>query len=194
MFHLWWKENLLNHQKVSEYYEHDCLQNFHLLFISLLPALIVKNSPFLFGIYFIFLKKKKKILEQTWKSFNTKFGPQWKDQENIYYVRQVLALFSKLVALILSWNYVKGLRVTKVVKQIKFEWVWGRVRRKKLLPRKSFTKYMDFMWNSALREKFNFYLQKISASANNIFISGGRLSTSPYFYDVLTFSWYFLIL
>ena len=23
-FHLWWKENLLNHQKVSKYYEHDC--------------------------------------------------------------------------------------------------------------------------------------------------------------------------
>ena len=24
LFHLWWKENLLNHQKVSKYYEHDC--------------------------------------------------------------------------------------------------------------------------------------------------------------------------
>ena len=23
-FHLWWKENLLNYQKVSKYYEHDC--------------------------------------------------------------------------------------------------------------------------------------------------------------------------
>ena len=23
-FHLWGKENLLNHQKVSKYYEHDC--------------------------------------------------------------------------------------------------------------------------------------------------------------------------
>ena len=25
-FHFWWKENLLNHQKVSKYYEHDCRQ------------------------------------------------------------------------------------------------------------------------------------------------------------------------
>ena len=23
-FHLWWKENLLKHKKVSKYYEHDC--------------------------------------------------------------------------------------------------------------------------------------------------------------------------
>ena len=23
LFHLWWKENLLNHQNVSKYYEHD---------------------------------------------------------------------------------------------------------------------------------------------------------------------------
>ena len=44
-FHLWGKENLLNHQKISKYYEHDYLQNFLLLFMSLLTALIVENSP-----------------------------------------------------------------------------------------------------------------------------------------------------
>ena len=27
-FHLWWKENLLNHHKVSKYYEHDCRYTF----------------------------------------------------------------------------------------------------------------------------------------------------------------------
>ena len=43
-FHLWCKENLLNHQKVSKYYEHDCPQNFLLLFMSLLTALIVEYS------------------------------------------------------------------------------------------------------------------------------------------------------
>ena len=69
-FHLWWKKNLLNHQKVSKYYEHDCLQNFVLLFMSLLTTFIVKNSHVLIGIYVIFLKK---VLDQTWKAFNTKF-------------------------------------------------------------------------------------------------------------------------
>ena len=70
-FHLSWKEILLNHQKVSKCYEHDCLQTLFLLFMSLLTAFIVKNSHILAGIYFIFLKK---VLEQTWKAFNTKFG------------------------------------------------------------------------------------------------------------------------
>ena len=56
-FHLVWKENFLNHQKVSKYYEHDCLQNFILLSMSLLTALIVKNSHVSTEIYFIFPEK-----------------------------------------------------------------------------------------------------------------------------------------
>ena len=55
-------------------------------FMSLLKALIVKNSHFLAGIYFL--------------SF--KLGPQWKDRENSYQVRQILVLFCNLVALILG--------------------------------------------------------------------------------------------
>ena len=48
-------ENLLNHQKFSKFYEHDCLQNLIFLFMSLLTALIVKNNHILSEIYFIFL-------------------------------------------------------------------------------------------------------------------------------------------
>ena len=47
---------------VSKYYEHDSLQNFILLFMSLLTALIVKTSHMLAGIYYIFLKN---VLDQT---------------------------------------------------------------------------------------------------------------------------------
>ena len=65
----------MNHQKVSKYYEHDCLRNFLSFFISLLTAVIVKNCHILATavaaknrhvlarIYFIFLKKS--ILNQT---------------------------------------------------------------------------------------------------------------------------------
>ena len=77
--HLWWKENLLNHQKVSKYYEHDCMQKILLLFMALWTALVVKNNHILAGIYFIFLKN---VLEQTWKAFNTKFGPPWNNRES----------------------------------------------------------------------------------------------------------------
>ena len=43
-FHLWWKENLVKHQRVSRYYHYDCLQNLLLYFMSLLTAKCLKNS------------------------------------------------------------------------------------------------------------------------------------------------------
>ena len=46
---------MVKDQKVSKYYENDCLQNILLLFISLLTALTVK-SHVQAEIYFIFLK------------------------------------------------------------------------------------------------------------------------------------------
>ena len=55
-FHLWWKGNLVKHQKASKYYDHDCLQNFSLLFIYRLIVPIVKSYHILVRIYFIFLK------------------------------------------------------------------------------------------------------------------------------------------
>ena len=50
-------------------------------------------------IYFIFLKN---ILDQTSKAFNTKYGSQWKHLNNSYQVEQILALFCKLVTLVLG--------------------------------------------------------------------------------------------
>ena len=72
-FHLWGKENLVKHQKLSKYYENDCLQNFLLLFMSLLTAKFVKNSHIWARVYFIFLKN---VLKQSCICFNTKFQPQ----------------------------------------------------------------------------------------------------------------------
>ena len=72
-FHLLWKENYVKHQKFSKFYNHDSLQNFLSLFMSLLTAPIVKNSHILAGVYFIFLKN---ILDQSSKSFNIKSWPQ----------------------------------------------------------------------------------------------------------------------
>ena len=77
--------------------------------MSLLTALIVKNSYILAGIYYVFLKN---VLYQTWKAFHTKFGPQCKDRESSYQVRGTLALFCKSVDLILGWDCVKGFRIS----------------------------------------------------------------------------------
>ena len=57
-FHLWSKQNLLNHQIVSKYYENDCLESFLLLSVSLLTALIVKKNHILGGIYFNVSRKR----------------------------------------------------------------------------------------------------------------------------------------
>ena len=68
-FHWWWKENLLSHQKVSKYYKCDCLQNFPLLFMSLLATLIVKKVIFWleFTLYF-FWPNLKSFQYQIWTS------------------------------------------------------------------------------------------------------------------------------
>ena len=40
----------------------------------------------------------------------------------------MLGLLCNLIALILYYNCVKGLRVTKIVNEIKFERVWGSLK------------------------------------------------------------------
>ena len=42
--HLWLKENLVKQQKISKYYETDCLQIFFLHFMFLLAAALLKKS------------------------------------------------------------------------------------------------------------------------------------------------------
>ena len=72
----------------------------------------------------------------------------------------MLALSCNFIALSLGLNCVKDLKVTKIVKNFKFENVWGQLEAKNCFQRQAFTKYLKvtlvFMRNSALREKFNF--------------------------------------
>ena len=59
----------------------------------------------------------------------------------------------------------KDLRVTEIVKEIKFEGVWDELETQKCFQRQSFTKYVRLtlvsMSNSALREKFNFCFSRV---------------------------------
>ena len=69
----WSEKNLLKFQQVSKYFEPNCLQNFLLLFISLLTVLIVKNGHILAKVFFTILKKRprpnvKGIQYQFWTS------------------------------------------------------------------------------------------------------------------------------
>ena len=64
--------------------------------MSLLTYLILKSADILTAIYFVFPNEHPR---PTWKAFNTKFGPKWKDTESSYQLRRIVALFYKLVAL-----------------------------------------------------------------------------------------------
>ena len=64
----------MNHQKVSKYYERDCVLNFLLLFISSLTTLILENSHIFARINFAIQKKRSR---PNLKAFKL----QWKDRE-----------------------------------------------------------------------------------------------------------------
>ena len=57
-------------------------------------------------------------------------------------VRQNLALFCNLVSLILSWNCVKSLVVTKITPKKKFRGAWGNLGAEHGFQRQSWKKYM----------------------------------------------------
>ena len=97
LFYVWWKENLVNYQNFSKTLWIWLFARFSFAFYVFNEALIVRNSHILGRIYLIFLEK---VQDQTWRAFITTFVPQWKDCWSSYQVRQVLVLFSKLVALI----------------------------------------------------------------------------------------------
>ena len=153
-FHLWWKENLVKHGKVSRYYETDCLGNFALLFKFLFLTRFFRNSHIWTRIFFVFLKN---VLQQTWNSFNSKFEHQQKDRKRSYQVRQILGfLFNYLL-----YFSVKTVRKTVDLQKISKSSVWkslGWVRIKNSFQRYYLTKLLRltlvFTWNSAKQQKF----------------------------------------
>ena len=155
---IWWN--------IIKYYKNDCLQNFILLLMSLLTVPFVKNSHIWAGIYYIFLKN---ILKHTWKSFNTKFWPQWKGSKKQSASKKILALFCHLVARSFGRN-------------CKWNQVWrglsGKLEAKHWFQTQSFTKYfrqiLVFMWNSEIRENLNFCYWAVFCKYQQIYYFGGK--------------------
>ena len=55
--------------------------------------------------------------------------------ESSDHIRQILALSCNLIALILGKNCVKVVGITKIVKKVKFEGVWGEFEAKNCFQR-----------------------------------------------------------
>ena len=107
----------------------------------LLTAPIVKNNDILAETYFIFLKN---VLDHTWKDFRYRLRNSVKRSVKLYPVKQNLALFRNLVALILNWNYVKSLIVTKIFQNFMFGGHWGELDGKIYFQRLSANFYFAF--------------------------------------------------
>ena len=88
--------------------------------MSLLIASVVENSHILAGINFIFLKECHRA---NLTSFQCQIWTGQRDRESNYQLRPILALFCKLVPLILGQNCVKNR--TNIVKDMKFDRVCG---------------------------------------------------------------------
>ena len=81
-----------------------------------------------------------------------------------------------------------GLRVSKILKEIKFYGVWDELEAKKYFQRQPFIKYLRLtlvsMRNRALGKSLISVLQRFFASIDKIFILAGRLGTRLSFYEV----------
>ena len=113
---------------------------------------MLKGLIFFLDFTFFFKKKKKNALCHILRSCNTKFTPRWKDWKSSYQSRQVLVLFCDLVTLIFCWNCVKGVRVTKIVKQVKFEGAWVELKAKTVFTDnrgQSISDKLQFLWKMA---------------------------------------------
>ena len=107
-------------------------KNFFYIFCPYYQFKLLKTVTFRLEFILSFYKN---VLDQTWNSCSTKFGPQWKDQKRSYHVRQILTLFCKSIALILGYNCVKDPKATKIVKHTKFEVTWGELEAKNCFKR-----------------------------------------------------------
>ena len=116
---------MLNHRKALKYYKHNYLQNSLLLFLSLLTALVVKNSHVLAEIYFVFLKNVQTI-KLEWLSISN-LDLSEKIGKAVIKLGKFYRSFAKFV-LMSSYNCAKSVKVTKIIKQIKFEGVWGKFK------------------------------------------------------------------
>ena len=81
-------------------------------------------------IYFIFLKN---VVDQTWKVFNTKFGPKWKDPKSSYQVRQIIALFLQISCSNFKLKLSKVFELQKLSSKSNLQGL-GRVWKKKEFP------------------------------------------------------------
>ena len=86
----------------------------------------------------------------------------------------------------------KGITVTKIVKEINFGEVWGELKAQTCFQRQAFIRCLRltlaFMRNGVLREKFNFCFSGLFASISKVCIWVGGLGAGLSLFEVLRLS------
>ena len=141
LFHLWWKENYVKHKKNSKCYDQDCLKNFILHFKVFIKSSNFQKQSFC-GWNLLYLSKNMSYIkiQRLWIP-NVDVSEKIRKINIKYQIKQTFSLHCKLLTLILDLNYVKGLRITKIAKQSKFEGTWGKLEVKYCFQRQSWLKY-----------------------------------------------------
>ena len=175
-FYLWWMENLLSHQNILKYYEHECLKNFVLLVMPLFSVLFVKSSYILTGICFAFLRNHPR---RDLKGFQYQIRSSVKGSGKQLPCKTNFRLFLEISYSDFSRNSVKGFRVTKIFDQIKFEGVWGELEARNCSQRQSLTKYLrqdssfPVEWSTNGKVQFLFFRRFLLVLAEFSFLAGG---------------------
>ena len=98
-----------------------------MLFMSFLTVAVVKNSHILPGIYFIFVKEHPR---PNWKVLQCQIWTSVKRSKKKLSSNTNFSTFLQLCGSNFRLQLFKDLRVTKIVKQIKFEGTWGKLEAK----------------------------------------------------------------
>ena len=162
--------------------------------MTLLTALVVKNSHIQAGIYFIFLNKCPKT---NLKVFQYQISTTVKRSEKHLASKANFNTFLQLSCSNFRLNCVKRLKVTKILNEIKFEGSGTSYKQKPASRDNHLQNILDKLQFSCEMEKYGKVLissfQQFFASINKTFILGGRLGTRLSFYEILRFSRPFLI-
>ena len=138
------------------------MQNFLLLFMSLLiPHFLKKGHIIGYNLLYPSEKRTKTNL----KLFQYQIQTSVKRSEKQLPSKANFCFFFLLNCSNFKLKQCKRHRVTKILKQIMFQGVWGESESKTGFQRQSVTKYWRLTLvstqNSTLREKFNFYFSRV---------------------------------
>ena len=139
LLHFWWKKISMKYLKVSKSHDHASAGNFVLFHMSSITTPNLKKNIFWLNFFLLSRKLSKTKLQAVLLKNST----HWKVQNSSLQVIATLALLSKPISLIFSFNSINGPRVTKWVKRLTIEAVHGELWAKSCFQVQTWKEYFE---------------------------------------------------